>query len=287
MNLKKSAEGIHNFVRALDSTPGAWTLINGEEVRLFGSSLLLKSEIKLEFNESVDVNGNEGFIHDCGLLIKSSEEGDKYYVNIERLKIGNKMLPANKFGKESDDELSNIELTDEEKSYLPVIKTIWQGILNIDINDDTDFFSSGAGSMDVVRLVEEVKDNIGIALQNTDVFMAPSFKQFTVAVALAGRGASASKNLKYDAVNIHVNNIDIKFPRQLFINGEFVNGEGKPLDTINPHDETVICSVEHGSANDVDKAVKAAKNAFEDGEWSKISARERGALLFKLVLKKF
>ena len=36
---KTSAKQAHDFVRALDSTPGAWTMINGEEARLYGSSL--------------------------------------------------------------------------------------------------------------------------------------------------------------------------------------------------------------------------------------------------------
>jgi len=135
--------------------------------------------------------------------------------------------------------------------------------------------------MDVVRLVEEVKDNFGVNLQNTDVFTAPIFKEFVVTVVLAARGSVASKEIKYDAVEVQVNNMTLRFPKQLFIDGEFVNGHGKPVDTINPHDESVICSVESASAEDVDRAVKAAKKAFEDGEWSKISARERGALLFK------
>lgn len=135
--------------------------------------------------------------------------------------------------------------------------------------------------MDVVRLVEEVKDNLGVTLQNIDVFMAPVFIEFANTVILAARGISAAKEIKYDAVEIQANNMILKFPRQLFINGEFVNGSQKPLDTVNPHDESVICSVETASVEDVDKAVKAAKKAFEEGEWSKISARERGALLFK------
>lgn len=135
--------------------------------------------------------------------------------------------------------------------------------------------------MDIVRLVEEVKDNLGVTLQNIDVFMAPVFIQFATAVVLAARGISACKEIKYDAVELQVNNVNVKFPKQLFINGEFVNGQGKPIDTINPHDESIICSVESGSVEDVDKAVKAAKKAFEESEWSKISARERGALLFK------
>ncbi|XP_020706570.2 cytosolic 10-formyltetrahydrofolate dehydrogenase isoform X2 [Athalia rosae] len=273
---KKSADGVHNFVRALDSTPGAWTLVNGEEVRLFGSSLWTGSKPE---GEKVDIDGRDGVIHSGGLLVSCS---DGAFINIERLKIGSRMLPASKYGKAAD-EIRSMEFTEEEKKNNDTIKTIWQNILKIDVDADTDFFASGAGSMDVVRLVEEVRENVGVPIQNTDVFMGPTFQQFTVTVALVGRGATASKNVKYDAVEIQTNNMDLKFPRQLFINGEFVNGEGKPLDTINPHDETVICSVENGSINDVDRAVKAAKAAFEDGEWSKISARERGALLFKLA----
>lgn len=135
--------------------------------------------------------------------------------------------------------------------------------------------------MDVVRLVEEIKDSLGVILQNIDVFMAPIFVQFVGTVILAARGNAAAKDIKYDAVEIRANNINLKFPRQLFINGKFVNGHDKPIDTINPHDESIICSVESASVEDIDRAVKAAKKAFEEGEWNKISARERGALLFK------
>lgn len=35
----KTAKQAHDFIRGLDSTPGAWTFINGKEVRLYGSSL--------------------------------------------------------------------------------------------------------------------------------------------------------------------------------------------------------------------------------------------------------
>lgn len=58
---------------------------------------------------------------------------------------------------------------------------------------------------------------------------------------------------------------------------------GKTLDSINPSDETLLCKVQSASVRDVDLAVKAAKRAFEKGEWSKISARERGQLLYKLA----
>lgn len=54
--------------------------------------------------------------------------------------------------------------------------------------------------------------------------------------------------------------MDIKFPHQLFINGQFVNSvSGREYDTINPADESVICKVSKASKEDVDKAVQAAK----------------------------
>lgn len=44
-----------------------------------------------------------------------------------------------------------LELTNEEKEICETIRKLWEGILNIDVEEETDFFASGAGSMDVVR----------------------------------------------------------------------------------------------------------------------------------------
>ncbi|CAK9818162.1 Cytosolic 10-formyltetrahydrofolate dehydrogenase [Anthophora plagiata] len=273
----KPAKRIHDFIRGLDSTPGAWTTINDEEVRLFGSSLWNDSEAP-QHEIQVTVEDRTGIIHEGGLLINTI---DNKFVNVERIKIGTRTILASKYGQKSED--TNIDFTKEEQQSVETLKHIWTGILNIDVDEETDFFASGGGSMDVVRLIEEIKDKMGITLQNIDVFMAPVFLQFAAKLILVARGVSASKDIKYDAVEMQANNMTLKFPKQLFINGEFVNGQGKPIDTINPHDESVICSVECGSTEDVDRAVKAAKKAFEEGEWSMISARERGALLFKLA----
>ncbi len=49
---------------------------------------------------------------------------------------------------------------------------------SIQIEDSTDFFETGAGSMDVVRLVEEVKDKANVSITNEDVFMATTFGEF-------------------------------------------------------------------------------------------------------------
>ena len=62
---------------------------------------------------------------------------------------------------------------------------------------------------------------------------------------------------------MHVNKMNISFPSQLFIDGEFVDGtSGRKLKSIDPKDETVICEVECASKADVDKACKAAHRAF-------------------------
>ncbi|XP_063979596.1 cytosolic 10-formyltetrahydrofolate dehydrogenase isoform X2 [Diachasmimorpha longicaudata] len=277
IDLMKSSEQIHNFIRGLDSSPGAWTLINGEEVKVYGSTVWEKPEKPQ--GESVEVDGHQGIVHEGGLLIAAGAGG---FVNVEKLKLGNRTIRAGNFGKD-DEGFASVEFTENEREAVEIMKDIWRSILNVEVEDDTDLFACGAGSMDVVRLVEEIKDRLNISIQNTDVFMAPVFLQFASATILMGRGAAAAAEIKYDPVEVRANNLDLKFPRQLFIDGKFVNGRGKPIPSIDPHDEHVICEVESGSPEDVDLAVRAAKRAHEEGEWSKISARERGALLFKLA----
>lgn len=78
--------------------------------------------------------------------------------------------------------------------------------------------------------------------------------------------------------------MELRFPHELFINGAFVSSiSGRTYETINPFTEKSICSLPKASTEDVDKAVAAAKEAFEGGEWSKMSARERGKRLLKLA----
>jgi aldehyde dehydrogenase (NAD+) len=71
---------------------------------------------------------------------------------------------------------------------------------------------------------------------------------------------------------------------QCFIGGQWVPAQsGKTFDTINPATEEVIAQVAEGDRADVDLAVEAARNAFEHGEWSKMDARDRGRLIYKLA----
>ncbi|KAJ1530815.1 hypothetical protein ONE63_005662 [Megalurothrips usitatus] len=275
------AKRIHDFIRGLDSSPGALAVLNGEEVKLFGSSLWSDAVPSADVSE-VDIEGmaGKGLVHAGGLLLQGA---DGARLNVERLHVNGRMMPANRYGKAVEKKAA-IEMTAEEKEMLPVLRDVWNGILRIDIDDETDFFASGAQSMDVVRLVEEVKERFNLELQNEDVFLATTFFEFSQAVVLKSRGSNASQDVAYDAVVMNVNNMDIKFPKQLFINGQFVDAEGgRTIDTVNPADETVICKVQRASVADVDRAVQAARHAFEEGEWSKMSARDRGRLLFRLA----
>src|SRR6186997_3611932 len=69
---------------------------------------------------------------------------------------------------------------------------------------------------------------------------------------------------------------------QLFIDGQWVDAEsGKTFQTPNPATGEPLAEVAEADKADIDKAVAAARKAFE-GKWSKISARDRGRLLYKL-----
>src|SRR5262245_66063339 len=69
---------------------------------------------------------------------------------------------------------------------------------------------------------------------------------------------------------------------QLFIDGQFVDSEsGKTFKSPNPATGETFAEVSEAEKADVDKAVAAARKAFE-GKWSKMSARDRGRLLYKL-----
>jgi aldehyde dehydrogenase (NAD+) len=71
---------------------------------------------------------------------------------------------------------------------------------------------------------------------------------------------------------------------RLLIDGKWVpSRSGKTFATYNPATEEKIADVSEGDAADVDLAVKAARRAFESGDWPKMDARDRGRLLNRLA----
>jgi len=280
LNLQQPARKIHDFIRGLDSVPGAWTLLDGKETKLFGSKLW-HGVLPTGTNVNLEGAAKPGIVHENGLLVFGS---DGKALNVKLLSVEGKFVQANEYGKASSEDEVQIELTEEEKAMVLQMRQVWNEILKIEIADDTDFFATGAGSMDVVRLVEEVKDKTGVEITNEDVFMATAFADFIKTLVKFSRGGGGAKPLNFEPVRMHINKMDISFATQLFIDGEFCNAtSGKKSKSYNPHDESVICEVEAASVQDVDRAVKAAHKAFHEGDWGKMSARERGSLLFRLA----
>jgi betaine-aldehyde dehydrogenase len=71
---------------------------------------------------------------------------------------------------------------------------------------------------------------------------------------------------------------------QLYINGEFVApGTSATIDVIDPATTEVIAKAPDASAADVDRAVAAARAAFDTGPWKNTTAQDRGRVLFKLA----
>ena len=71
---------------------------------------------------------------------------------------------------------------------------------------------------------------------------------------------------------------------QMHINGEWVDGAaGKTFPVYDPSTEEVIAEVPDANAKDVDRAVKAAREAFDNGPWRGTTAQERGRVLFRLA----
>ncbi|XP_044515423.1 retinal dehydrogenase 1-like isoform X1 [Gracilinanus agilis] len=93
-----------------------------------------------------------------------------------------------------------------------------------------------------------------------------------------------SANLAEGAVPAPLTNLKIQYTK-IFINNEWHNSvSGKKFPVINPATEEKICDVEEGDKGDVDKAVKAAREAFQFGSpWRTMDASERGRLLNKLA----
>src|SRR5882724_5617404 len=72
----------------------------------------------------------------------------------------------------------------------------------------------------------------------------------------------------------------------MFIDGEFVASKTKKTFPVyDPSTEEVIAQVPDANADDVNRAVAAAKAAFEDGPWATTTAQERGRVLFRLAEK--
>uniref|UniRef100_A0A673AZU8 10-formyltetrahydrofolate dehydrogenase n=1 Tax=Sphaeramia orbicularis TaxID=375764 RepID=A0A673AZU8_9TELE len=233
------AEAIHNWIRGNDKVPGAWAKVDGQKVTFYGSTLVNNGTAAK--GEPLEIPGasRPGIVTKAGLVLFGND-GKTLMVKNLQFEDGKMIAAAQYFRSGSS---AAVELTEEEKTFAQQMRDVWQSILtNVSqIEDSTDFFKSGAASMDVVRLVEEVKLRAShCQLQNEDVYMNTTFQDFIQMCVRKLRGEDDEEELVVDYVEKNINNMTIKMPHQLFINGEFVDAEGgKTYQTINPTDGTV------------------------------------------------
>ncbi|MFK4088705.1 aldehyde dehydrogenase family protein [Kribbella sp. NPDC020789] len=77
--------------------------------------------------------------------------------------------------------------------------------------------------------------------------------------------------------------VDIKSSYGLFVNGAFVEAtDGKPFKTVSPASEEVLAEVSEAGPADVDRAVRAARKAFEK-VWGPMAGRDRAKYLFRIA----
>src|SRR5271155_2296174 len=70
---------------------------------------------------------------------------------------------------------------------------------------------------------------------------------------------------------------------KLLINNRWVDSiSGKTFATVNPSTGEEICQIAEADAADVERAVRAARAAFDHGPWRKTMASERGRMLYRL-----
>src|SRR5579872_577865 len=71
---------------------------------------------------------------------------------------------------------------------------------------------------------------------------------------------------------------------KMLINGKWVDSaSGKTFPTYNPATGEVMSQIAEGDREDINRAVTAARNAFENGPWRTLTASERGRLIWKLA----
>jgi betaine-aldehyde dehydrogenase len=75
-------------------------------------------------------------------------------------------------------------------------------------------------------------------------------------------------------------------PESMFIDGKFVEGAaGRRIPVYDPSTEEVIAEIPDASASEVDRAIAAARRAFDYDGWPQTTAQERGRILFRIAEK--
>ncbi|MEO3829468.1 aldehyde dehydrogenase family protein [Actinomadura sp. B10D3] len=76
--------------------------------------------------------------------------------------------------------------------------------------------------------------------------------------------------------------VDIRASYGLFVDGEFTDGHGEPFKSVNPADESVLADIACADESDIDRAVRAARTAYER-VWGPMPGAERAKYLYRIA----
>ncbi|MDB5719057.1 MAG: Aldehyde dehydrogenase [Sphingomonas bacterium] len=90
-------------------------------------------------------------------------------------------------------------------------------------------------------------------------------------------------NMMTDKVAPGQSPVRLRHPHSLYIGGQWIDAEkGGRIEVVSAHSEAVIATVAEASEGDMDRAVDAARAAFDEGPWPRLSPEERAGYLRKL-----
>jgi acyl-CoA reductase-like NAD-dependent aldehyde dehydrogenase len=100
--------------------------------------------------------------------------------------------------------------------------------------------------------------------------------------ARAGSRSDKSGKFEYAPAPESRSIVDLRSSYGIFVNGEFVDGNGHAFKSVSPATEEVLAEISEADENDVDMAVKAARRAYSR-VWSRMSGAERAKYLYRIA----
>ncbi|KAL5723675.1 aldehyde dehydrogenase (NAD(+)) [Ranunculus cassubicifolius] len=128
-----------------------------------------------------------------------------------------------------------------------------------------------------------------MAARRISSLLSRSFISSPSSVSSLGRNAGLSRTIaRFSSTAVAAEepvspNVQVEHTK-LFINGKFVDAaSGKTFPTLDPRTGEVIAHVAEADVEDINRAVAAARKAFDEGPWPKMTAYERSRIMFRFA----
>src|ERR1700754_4146377 len=108
----------------------------------------------------------------------------------------------------------------------------------------------------------------------------PSSSGAVYSMLISGRDAALKNGSMLDRLGGF--GVEVRSFDKLFVDGQWLDSTGSGrIEVVSPHTEQVIASAPDGTAGDMDRAVAAARRAFDQGAWPRLAPKERIAAAFR------